>query len=113
MLAVGCTVALAGCGGSSRQSHDTPAPAQAPSGAAATVVQYHCHAGRRDAITVTLPDPRRLAEVLNPINVCEYDGGLEDVSLSVGCAMGAAPKQVRIVAVDGKLPTSAGSATCG
>lgn len=59
---------------------------------------------------MSIPDPRRLAEVLNPINVCELDGGLADVALTVECA-GGSPARLHVVAVDGKLPATA-SAAC-
>jgi len=52
----------------------------------------------------------RLADVLNPINLCEYDGGLAEVTLTVACASGS-PTRVRLHAVDGKLPATA-SAAC-
>jgi hypothetical protein len=105
-------VALAGCGGGSPSPQGDASPALKPSGASAQAVQYHCVAGRRDTITVSLPDPRRLADVLNPINVCEFDGGLADVVLTVQCAQGAAASPVRIVAVDGKVPPSAAQRLC-
>ena len=43
--------------------------------------------------------------MLNPINVCEYDGGLAEVALTVECA-GASPMRIRVVAVQGKLPAA-------
>ncbi|MBK5306967.1 MAG: hypothetical protein JJD92_09800 [Frankiaceae bacterium] len=62
---------------------------------------------------MTLPDPRRLADVLNPINVCEYDGGLAEVRLGVTCSENAPQKELRIPAVQGQLPPSTARTICG
>lgn len=110
--AVSCVVAAAGCGGSSSARTGDAGPALRPSGPAAQLVRYQCVAGRRGTISVELPNPRRLAEVLNPINVCEFDGGLAEVSVALRCSLSAPEKKVRIVAVQGQLPASAAQAGC-
>lgn len=69
--------------------------------------------GRRATISISLTDPRKLAEVLNPINVCEYDGGLAEIRTRIACVTGRAPTDVRVVAVDGRLPASTGRTMCG
>src|SRR5690348_2898104 len=99
-LAMGVAAAAlsSACGGSSAAPSNAANPAARPSGASAHAVRYHCHAGRRDTIVVSLPDPRRVAEVLNPINVCEYDGGLADVTLGVVCSEGAPEKEIKLEA---------------
>jgi hypothetical protein len=73
-------------------------------------VDYRCVQGRHDTITVDIPDLHRLAGVLNPIDVCEFDGGLAEVTLTVTCRNGS-PARLSLRAVDGKLPATA-SAAC-
>lgn len=108
-----CLVAVAGCGGTPARRVDDGTPAVRPSGASAQVVRYHCQAGRRGEITVSLPDPRGLAEVVNPIAVCEVDSGLADVDVALRCSPNAPSREVHIVAVQGNLPASAARTACG
>ena len=108
---------LTACGGGAgTPAAQTPtrdaAPAAAPSGATATAISYQCRSGRRSTITVSIPDPRRLPEVVNPIQVCEYDGGLASIEVAIACRPGPPPSPVRVLAVDGKLPASAGRVLC-
>lgn len=104
---------LTSCGGGSHLPVRDASPALAPSGATATTVSYECRGGRRSTITVSLPDPRRLPEVFNPINVCEYDGGLASIKLAVSCDGGPTASPVRVLAVKGELPTTTGRLLCG
>lgn len=112
-LALSSALAIVGCGGSSGTETGDASPALQPSGASAQTLRYSCKSGRSDTIIVTLPDPRRLAEVLNPINVCEFDRGLLDVSLGVSCSEGAPEVVMQIAAVEGKLPPATAQTICG
>ena len=76
-------------------------------------MQYRCRSGRRGTIAVSLPNPRNLAQVFNPIGVCEFDRGLADVVLRVRCSDGAPETEIRITAVQGKLPPSTARTICG
>ena len=113
LLALSCAFAVAGCGGSTAERTSDATPAIAPSGPSAHDIAYTCRAGRQGSILVSLPDPRQLADVLNPIDVCEYDGGLADVRLMVACAPGGPRTEARIRAVDGRLTASTARTICG
>jgi hypothetical protein len=110
--ALSCVAAVGGCGGDSQGPAAVTSPALRPTGATAQLVRYHCVAGRRGEITVSLPDARRLAEVLNPIDVCELDGGLADVTVALRCTDGSPSPDVHLVAHDGKLPAAAVREAC-
>jgi hypothetical protein len=111
-LAVGLTV---GCSGDNPAGPDdrAPEPALKPTGKEAREVSYLCTSGRSQIILVNIPDARRLAEVLNPLDLCEFDGDLQEVSLLIGCDSGAPPVPVHVVAVRGTLPASTGRTICG
>src|SRR4051812_31229720 len=111
-LALTSVVAFVGCGGSSASRTRDAGPAIRPGGASADAVHYRCRSGRQGTITVNLPDPRSVAQVLNPIDVCEFDSGLADVVLRVRCSAGAPETELRITAVDGKLPSSTTRTIC-
>lgn len=109
----GLVLLLAACttsSGSPSTPAQSAAPALRPSGVSARTVDYRCIGGRLGTITVAVPDLHRLAQVLNPINVCEYDGGLAEASLTIDCDSGS-PARIHLVAVDGKLPADT-SAAC-
>ena len=112
VLALSSVVAFVGCGGSSASRTGTAQPATRPGGASAHAVYYHCHSGRRGTIAVSLPNPRSLAQVLNPIDVCEFDGGLAGVVLRVRCSDAAPETELRITAVHGRLPPSTARTIC-
>jgi hypothetical protein len=103
-------VSATACGGSSSAPTASAAPALQPSGGSARSIDYRCVHGRLGAIALSVPDLRKLAESLNPVNVCEYDGGLAEVTLTVNCDNGS-PARVSLRAVGGKLPATA-SASC-
>lgn len=113
LLSLAALGSLAACGGSSHTPSQPAAKALPPRGSAAQDVSYRCVHGRQATISVSLPDPRKLAEVLNPINVCEYDGGLAEIAITVACEPGGTAKRVRVVAVNGQLPTSTSRTVCG
>ena len=101
------------CGGGAHPGLQPEVPALAPHGPTAHQVSYRCVHGRTARISVSLPNPRRLAEVINAINVCEYDGGLAEIQIEIACDAATATRHVRVVAVNGKLPSSTSHAVCG
>lgn len=84
-----------------------------PTGPSAHTIDYTCRSGQQSSIVLTLPDPRLLADVLNPIDVCQYDDGLVEVSLQARCSAGGSRTPARISAVDGLLPPSTAETVCG
>jgi hypothetical protein len=111
-LAVGL---VAGCARADpvRPGDRPPESALVPTGSTARAVDYRCSSGRRETIRVDVPDARRLDVVLNPIQLCEFDGGLVAVDVLIGCTADAAPVPVHVVAVHGRLPASTGQTVCG
>jgi hypothetical protein len=69
-------------------------PAQVPSGPNARTITYSCVEGSSSTITVDLPSVDQLADLINGINVCEFDGGLVEISVEAPC-----PQGVRTVSV--------------
>lgn len=55
----------------------------------------------------------RLAEVLNPIDICQYDDGLVEVRAQLNCTAGQPRTDVTVRAVDGRLPASTAQPLCG
>src|SRR3954453_13247386 len=106
-------VSFGGCRGGRATGTSDASPAIRPSGASARAVHYHCRSGGRGTISVSLPNPRRLAQVLNAIDVCEFDRGLADVVLRVRCSDGAPETEIRITAMQGKVPPSTARTICG
>jgi len=113
LAALSSVVSFVGCGGGSATRTSDASPAIRPSGASAYAVHYQCRSGRRGTIAVSLPNPPSLAQVFNPIDVCEFDHGLADVLLRVRCSDGAPETEIRITAVQGKLPASTARTICG
>jgi hypothetical protein len=82
---------LTGCGDTgpaapSRQQSEgagqtqSAVPAMPPTGAGARLVSYRCTNGREGTIVVDVPDLSQLADRINRIQPCEYDGGLSRVT---------------------------------
>jgi hypothetical protein len=69
-------------------------------------VHYTCESGRRTTLLLELPEPERLAEVLHPMDLCQYDDGLVEVRVALDCDPGQPRTEIRVRAVDGQLPVT-------
>jgi len=80
LLLVGCgdtePAAPTGRQSASPAQTGSAAPAMPPTGTSARTVSYRCSSGREATIVVDVPDLGQLADTINSIQPCEYDGGL-------------------------------------
>lgn len=99
-LVVGCSSSGAGSG-----TTQPSEPAQVPTGPDARTVTYSCVEGSGGAITVELPSAAQLADLINGIDVCEFDGGLVEISVEVACPEGV--RTISVIAEANKLSNQA------
>ena len=100
-------VGLAAC--ESAGPAGSPEAAIPPSGPSAQTVEYVCADGD-GSILVDIPDLERIGDVLNPIDVCEFDGGVETIVFEVVCT--AAARRVTVQAIDGDVPNQSLDQLC-
>jgi hypothetical protein len=112
---------LAGCGDADASAPSGPpaaaaspsqadTPALPPTGTTARTVSYRCVSGRAGTLAVDVPDLGDLTDRLNRIRPCEYDHGLERVTLVVTCRSG--PVVVHLMDEAGRLAQPADNALC-
>jgi hypothetical protein len=113
-LLVAAALSLTACSGGSTAAPPAraPEPALRPTGPTARDVTYRCRDGTHGTLLVSVPDARRLAETINPIDLCELDQGLTEIELVIGCTSASPGRAVRVVAVEGRLPTATATALC-
>jgi hypothetical protein len=113
-LLVVAALSLTACGGGRAPAPPAraPEPALRPIGPTARDVAYRCRDGTHGTLLVSVRDARRLADTLNPLDLCEFDQGLAEVALVIGCTSASPGTSVRVVAVEGRLPTATGEELC-
>ena len=116
-----CMVLLTACGGSGSAAPGEPAldpghrtrsaaPATAPEGPTAREVSYRCASGRSATVVVDVPDLTDLADVLNRIDPCEYDGGFQSGTVTLPC--GSGPLVVQLAGREGRAVQPSPASLC-
>lgn len=98
MLAAGLLVGAA-CGSDSGLEGGVRAsePASAPASPNARTINYKCAGSSDNTILVELQNLDELAALVNGINLCEFDGGLDEIKVEVPCPQGIRTITVRAV----------------
>ncbi len=70
-------------------------PADAPASPNARTISYECAESSGNTILVELQNLDDLAALVNGINLCEFDGGLDEITVEVPCPQGMRAITVR------------------
>lgn len=103
---------VAGCGGSGgvTSGSQPSVSAQPPSGPNARTVSYSCADNTTGTIAIDVPSSDQLADVVNAVNVCEFNGGLVDISVKLPCQQG--DRMISVAAEGNKLSNQAVTDAC-
>ena len=88
----------------------TPEPALAPAGPNARTIGYTCARSSGNTILVELQNLDELAGLVNAINLCEFDGGLDEITVEVLCPKGT--RTITVLTVGGKVTDRAVMDAC-
>ncbi len=102
--------AACGSGSGVESSTRAPEPASVPASPGARTIGYECAESSGNTILVELRKLHELADIVNGIDLCEFDGGLDEIRVEVPCPQGT--RTITVRALDGQVSDQAVMDAC-